>query len=209
MITLWGRNNSTNVKKVRWLLDELELPYEHILAGREFGVNHDPEYLAMNPNGLVPLLRDDETGAVLWESNTIVRYLVAQYGQSRLWLESPAARAQGDKWMDWSLSMLAPKHSPLLMNLVRTAPEKRDQAVIASSKEALDGALQLLDNELANTPWLSGEAFGCGDIAVAPFIYNLFNIPGLSWAPHPHLQRWYAQLCERPAFRHNVMIPVT
>ncbi|MHA8114551.1 glutathione S-transferase family protein [Kosakonia cowanii] len=209
MITLWGRNNSTNVKKVRWLLDELELPYEHILAGREFGVNHDPEYLAMNPNGLVPLLRDDETGAVLWESNTIVRYLVAQYGQSRLWLESPAERAQGDKWMDWSLSMLAPKHSPLLMNLVRTAPEKRDQAVIASSKEALDGALQLLDNELANTPWLSGEAFGCGDIAVAPFIYNLFNIPGLSWAPHPHLQRWYAQLCERPAFRHNVMIPVT
>lgn len=209
MITLWGRNNSTNVKKVRWLLDELELPYEHILAGREFGVNHDPEYLAMNPNGLVPLLRDDETGAVLWESNTIVRYLVAQYGQSRLWLESPAARAQGDKWMDWSLSMLAPKHSPLLMNLVRTASEKRDQAVIASSKEALDGALQLLDNELANTPWLSGEAFGCGDIAVAPFIYNLFNIPGLNWAPHPHLQRWYAQLCERPAFRHNVMIPVT
>lgn len=209
MITLWGRNNSTNVKKVRWLLDELELPYEHILAGREFGVNHDPEYLAMNPNGLVPLLRDDETGAVLWESNTIVRYLVAQYGQSRLWLESPAARAQGDKWMDWSLSMLAPKHSPLLMNLVRTAPEKRDQAVIASSKEALDGALQLLDNELANTPWLSGEAFGCGDIAVAPFIYNLFNIPGLNWATHPHLQRWYAQLCERPAFRHNVMIPVT
>lgn len=209
MITLWGRNNSTNVKKVRWLLDELELPYEQILAGREFGVNHDPEYLAMNPNGLVPLLRDDETGAVLWESNTIVRYLVAQYGQSRLWLESPAARAQGDKWMDWALSMLAPKHSPLLMNLVRTAPEKRDQAVIASSKEALDGALQLLDNELAKTQWLSGEAFGCGDIAVAPFIYNLFNIPGLSWAPHPHLQRWYAQLCERPAFRHNVMIPVT
>lgn len=209
MITLWGRNNSTNVKKVRWLLDELELPYEQILAGREFGVNHDPEYLAMNPNGLVPLLRDDETGAVLWESNTIVRYLVAQYGQSRLWLESPAARAQGDKWMDWALSMLAPKHSPLLMNLVRTAPEKRDQAVIASSKEALDGALQLLDNELAKTQWLSGEAFGCGDIAVGPFIYNLFNIPGLSWGSHPHLQRWYAQLCERPAFRHNVMIPVT
>lgn len=57
MITLWGRNNSTNVKKVRWVLEELDLPYQQILAGLEFGLNHDPEYLAMNPNGLVPLLK--------------------------------------------------------------------------------------------------------------------------------------------------------
>lgn len=68
MITLWGRNNSTNVKKVRWVLEELDLPYEQILAGLEFGLNRDPEYLAMNPNGLVPLLKDDATGVVLWES---------------------------------------------------------------------------------------------------------------------------------------------
>jgi glutathione S-transferase len=95
MITLWGRNNSTNVKKVRWVLEELDLPYEQILAGLEFGLNHDPEYLAMNPNGLVPLLKDDATGVVLWESNTIIRYLAAQYGVDRLWLAAPAQRAQG------------------------------------------------------------------------------------------------------------------
>ncbi|SUX86482.1 glutathione S-transferase [Citrobacter koseri] len=55
----------------------------------------------MNPNGLVPLLRDDETDVLLWESNTIVRYLAAQYGQKRLWVDSPARRAEGEKWMDW------------------------------------------------------------------------------------------------------------
>ncbi|WLI78479.1 glutathione S-transferase family protein [Kosakonia sp. H02] len=209
MITLWGRNNSTNVKKVRWLLEELELPYEHILAGGQFGLNKDPEYLAMNPNGLVPLLRDDETGVVLWESNTIVRYLAAQYGQDRLWEDSPAKRAQGEKWMDWALSTLAPKHGPLLMGLVRTAPEKRDHAALEAAKEALEGLFALLDDELAKQAWLSGDAFGCGDIAVGPFVYNLFNIPGLSWAPRPHLQRWYAQLCERPGFQNTVMIPVT
>lgn len=75
MITLWGRNNSTNVKKVLLTLEELELPYEQILAGREFGINHDADFLAMNPNGLVPLLRDDESDLILWESNAIVRYL--------------------------------------------------------------------------------------------------------------------------------------
>ncbi|MGG7447790.1 glutathione S-transferase family protein [Kosakonia oryzendophytica] len=209
MITLWGRNNSTNVKKVRWMLEELELPYEHILAGGQYGLNHDAAYLAMNPNGLVPLLRDDETNAVLWESNTILRYLAAQYGQRRLWVEEPALRAQGDKWMDWALSTLAPKHGPLLMGLVRTPPEQRDHAAIDAAKQALDGMFALLDDVLAKQPWLSGDAFGCGDIAVGPFIYNLYNIPGLNWAPHAHLQRWYAQLCERPGFRNTVMIPVT
>lgn len=64
MITLWGRNNSTNVKKVRWVLAELDLPYQQILAGLEYGLNHDPEYLAMNPNGLVPLLKDDANGRI-------------------------------------------------------------------------------------------------------------------------------------------------
>ncbi len=88
MITLWGRNNSTNVKKVLLTLEELELPYEQILAGREFGINHDADFLAMNPNGLVPLLRDDESDLILWESNAIVRYLAAQYGQKRLWIDS-------------------------------------------------------------------------------------------------------------------------
>lgn len=95
MITLWGRNNSTNVKKVLWTLEELDLPFNQIMAGLQYGVNKDADYLAMNPNGLVPLLRDDETDATLWESNTIVRYLAAQYGQGRLWVENPARRAQG------------------------------------------------------------------------------------------------------------------
>ena len=138
MITLWGRNNSTNVKKVRWVLEELDLPYQQILAGLEFGLNHDPEYLAMNPNGLVPLLKDDATGVVVWESNTIIRYLAAQYGVDRLWLAAPAQRAQGEKWMDWSNGTLSPAHRPVLMGLVRTPPEQRDPAAIAAGISACE-----------------------------------------------------------------------
>ncbi|MGY6030251.1 glutathione S-transferase family protein [Phytobacter sp. AG2a] len=208
MITLWGRNNSSNVKKVRWTLEELELPYEHILAGGAFGLNREAEYLAMNPNGLVPLLRDDETDVLLWESNTIVRYLSAQYGQGRLWPESPAARARGEKWMDWALSTLAPKHGILLVGIVRTPAEKRDTTAIEAGINACDELFALLDDALATQPWLSGDEFGPGDIAVAPFVYNLYNI-GLSWAPRPYLERWYQRLTERPAFREVVMIPVT
>ncbi|MGO2581459.1 MAG: glutathione S-transferase N-terminal domain-containing protein, partial [Halomonas sp.] len=92
MITLWGRNNSTNVKKVLWVLEELELPFELIHAGLQHGVNDTAEYLVMNPNGLVPLFKDDATNSLLWESNTIIRYLAAQYGQRKLWIEAPAER---------------------------------------------------------------------------------------------------------------------
>ena len=146
MITLWGRNNSTNVKKVRWVLEELDLPYQQILAGLEFGLNHDPEYLAMNPNGLVPLLKDDATGVVLWESNTIIRYLAAQYGVDRLWLAAPAQRAQGEKWMDWSNGTLSPAHRPVLMGLVRTPPEQRDPAAIAAGISACEALFAMLDD---------------------------------------------------------------
>lgn len=208
MITLWGRNNSTNVKKVRWTLDELELPYTQILAGGQFGLNHDADYLAMNPNGLVPLLRDDETDVLLWESNTIVRYLAAQYGQKRLWVDSPARRAEGEKWMDWANQTLSPAHRVILMGLVRTPPEQRDQAAIDAYANVCDGLFGILDEALASQTWFSGAEFGTADIAIAPFVYNLFNV-GLSWTPRPHLERWYQQLTERPAFRKTVMIPVS
>ena len=208
MITLWGRNNSTNVKKVLWTLEELDLPFKQVMAGMQFGVNKEAEYLAMNPNGLVPLLRDEETNATLWESNTIVRYLAAQYGQGRLWVESPVQRAQGEKWMDWANQTLSNAHRGILMGLVRTPPEERDQAAIDASCKECDALFALLDAELAKVKWFSGDEFGVGDIAIAPFIYNLFNV-GLTWTPRPNLQRWYQQLTERPAVRKVVMIPVS
>ncbi|HCD7552929.1 TPA: glutathione S-transferase family protein [Citrobacter farmeri] len=208
MITLWGRNNSTNVKKVLWTLEELELPFNHILAGGQFGLNRDADYLAMNPNGLVPLLRDDESDLLLWESNTIVRYLAAQYGQKRLWVEDPARRAEGEKWMDWANQTLSPAHRVVLFGLVRTPPEQRDSAAIDAGAKRCDELFAILDAALANQPWFSGNEFGTGDIAVAPFVYNLFNV-GLTWTPRQHLERWYQQLSERPAFRKTVMIPVS
>ncbi len=208
MITLWGRNNSTNVKKVLWVLEELELPFEQIQAGLQHGVNNTPEYKAMNPNGLVPLLKDDAFETLLWESNTIIRYLAAQYGKGTLWIEAPAKRAQAEKWMDWANSTLSPAHRVILMGYVRTPEAERDAAAIEAGMQACEKLFALLDETLAKQAHFSGEAFGLGDIAVAPFVYNLWNV-GLTWQPRPHLERWYQHLAERPAFQKVVMIPVT
>ncbi|MFB9867714.1 glutathione S-transferase family protein [Vreelandella sulfidaeris] len=208
MITLWGRNNSTNVKKVLWVLSELELPFEQVQAGREHGVNDTPEYLTMNPNGLVPLLKDDATNSVLWESNTIIRYLAAQYGQGKLWIADPVARAQAEKWMDWSNSTLSPAHRVILMGYIRTPEAERDSAAIEAGMQACEKLFELMDNALVEQAYFSGDTFGLGDIAVAPFIYNLWNV-GLTWQPRPHLERWYQQIAERPSYPKVVMIPVT
>ena len=208
MITLWGRNNSTNVKKVLWTLEELDLPFTQIMAGMQYGVNKEAEYLAMNPNGLVPLLRDDETDLTLWESNAIVRYLAAQYGQNRLWIDAPAKRAVGEKWMDWANQTLSHAHRVILMGLVRTPEAERNYAAINAAKESCESLFAMLDEALATQPWLSGDAFGVGDIAVAPFVWNLTNVD-LEWTPRPNLARWLTNLSERPAYRNVVMIPLS
>ena len=206
MLTLWGRNNSTNVKKVRWTLAELGLPYEQIMAGQGFGVNRDAAYLALNPNGLVPMLKDGDD--VLWESNSIVRYLAAQYGAESLWQAQPVQRAKSEKWMDWANQTLSPTHRVILMGLIRTPEAERDYPAIHAAQDACENLFAMMDDELAKHAWFSGEAFGTGDIAVAPFVWNLTNM-GLKWTPRPHLERWLKQLSDRPAYRNVVMIPVT
>lgn len=92
----------------------------------------------------MPLLKDDETDLLLWESNAIVRYLAAQYGQNRLWVDNPARRAEGEKWMDWANQTLSPAHRVILMGLVRTPPEKRDRAAIEAGIEKCDSLFALL-----------------------------------------------------------------
>ena len=83
MIKIWGRNTSSNVQKVMWAIGEIDLPHQRIDVGGAFGKNREPPYLAINPNGLVPTL-EEEDGFTLWESNSIVRYLAARHANRTL-----------------------------------------------------------------------------------------------------------------------------
>ena len=144
MIKIWGRNTSSNVQKVMWAIGEIGLPHERIDVGGSFGKNREPAYLAMNPNGLVPTL-EEEDGFLLWESNSIVRYLAAKYKSTIL---EPAdlrnARAR-QKWMDWQLSVCGPAITPVFWGLIRTPPEKRDHAAIEAGKKNTTAAMKMMD----------------------------------------------------------------
>ena len=120
MLKIWGRTNSINVQKVLWCCAELNLPFERIDAGMAFGVNNTPEYKAMNPNALVPVINDD--GFILWESHAIVRYLARKHGNGTLCPAGAQDYADADRWMDWQLSTIAEPMRIAFWGLIRTPP---------------------------------------------------------------------------------------
>ena len=204
MIEVWGRANSVNVQKVLWCLGELEVPFDRYDAGGLYGVNKEPDFLARNPTGLVPLLSDD--GFDLWESNTIVRYLAARYGAGSLWPEEPAARALSDKWMDYQLGTIFPAFKDAVIGLIRTPPENRDPDKIAASVRATADTLTVLDAHLEDREYVAGDSLTGGDVALGSTIYRWLTLD-IARPPLPSLESWHARLEDRPPYREHVMVP--
>ncbi|HMK70357.1 MAG TPA: glutathione S-transferase family protein [Xanthobacteraceae bacterium] len=202
MIKIWGRNTSSNVQKVMWAVGEIGLSHERIDIGGPFGKNHEPAYLAMNPNGLVPTL-EEEDGFVLWESNSIVRYLAAKHRADVLEPADLRARANANKWMDWQLSVLGPALFACFWGLIRTPPEKRNHAAIEESKNKTTAAMTILDGQLAKTAYVAGHAFSYGDIPAA-VMANRYRQLVPERPPLRNFERWYAAIAARQAFKDHV-----
>jgi glutathione S-transferase len=205
MLTIWGRTNSLNVQKVMWTVAELGLPHRRIDAGLQFGVNNTPEYRAMNPNGLVPVIDDD--GFVLWESNVIVRYLAARYGGD-LMPSDVRQRALAERWMDWQTNGLYPAMVPVFVALVRTPPEKRDPAVVESGRKATERWLTVLDMALASRDYVNGAALTVGDIPVGVAVNRWYRMP-VAREPHPNVEAWLERLRARPGFAKHADLPLS
>lgn len=207
MLTVWGRRNSSNVQKVMWAIGELGLAYERIDAGLEFGGNDTPGYLAMNPTGLVPTLKDGDF--ILWESNSIVRYLANRYGQGVLEPADPKTRALANQWMDWQMSAFLPAFWHVFHGLVRTPPEKRNYAAIAEAKTKAVALAKIFDAELVRHAYVAGDTFSMGDIPMGIRIYRFRQL--ISDRPAlPNMERWYAAIEKRPAYHEHVgSIPLT
>lgn len=204
MLKIWGRANSINVQKVLWVADEIGIAYERVDIGGPFGGNREPAYLKLNPNGLVPTIEDD--GFVLWESNTIVRYLAASRSSPLLPTE-PKARAEAEHWMDWQLSSL-PGMTTLFWGYIRTPPEKRDPKALEEARVQTAEKWQIVDRHLASRPYLAGDSFTVGDIPVGAMAYRWLNLP-IERPAMPNLEAWYERLTSREPYRRHVMPPMT
>jgi glutathione S-transferase len=204
MLTIWGRVNSSNLQKVVWCCEELGLPYRRIDMAGSFGFT--PEYLAMNPNKVVPTIEDD--GFILWESNVIVRYLAAKHGHGTLYPADLKQRAEADRWMEWQQTTLWPAIRPLFFGYVRTPEGERDHAALTAAQRQSEHVLGIFERFLKDRAFVGGERFTMGDIPAGIAVYRWYALP-IERPDFPEVRRWYEALTQRPAFKTHIMLPLS
>jgi glutathione S-transferase len=208
MMTLWGRRSSINVQKVLWVLAELDLKenvaFKQIDAGLHFGINKTPEYLKLNPNGLVPTLEDGDL--VLWESNTIMRYLAKKYDAKKVFPSDLSSQAASEKWMDWQISTLWPALRIPFLGLTRIPEEERDYVAIKNAFQESNRLLGIFDSVLTNHLFCSGKQFNLGDIVLALCVKRWIMLSDQypdktgERAELKNIARWYDNICIHSQF---------
>jgi len=207
MLRIWGRANSSNVMKLLWLCEELDIPYERTDAGGAFGRTKDPDYLARNPNALVPVI-EEEDGFTLYESNSILRYLARTRAPGNpIYPSGPREAAACEKWMDWQLSALNAPMTTIFFTYVRIPEAQRDHAAAAKARDAAEALWAMVDAA-------AGAGFACGkhltlaDIAFGPFLHRWFALP-VERKPMPALEALYARLKARPGYATHCAVPMS
>ena len=202
MLEIWGRPYSSNVIPVIWTAEELQLPYKLKLAGGSFGKLDTDEYEAINPNRMIPAIRDGDFP--LWESHTIVRYLCSKYSMGNFYPEDIQQRAIADQWMEWSGTRAFMPVIQMFFATVRTEPAKRDSNLIEKHSAEAAAVLAILEQHLAKQDYVAGDSFTMGDIPLGAVAFRYFNVD-VNSPSLPNIEAWYSRLCERPAYQKHVM----
>ncbi|MGB8181884.1 MAG: glutathione S-transferase family protein [Stellaceae bacterium] len=205
ILTIWGRKTSSNVQKVLWVCTDLGIEYERLDWGGEFGGNDAPAYRTMNPNGLVPTVQDGEL--VIWESNTIMRYLCAVYGGAALHPADPARRSYVERWMDWQLSRLNAPLAGLMRGYYRTPEPQRDFPMLTRYRIEAVALWEMVEHQLAGQDYLAENTFTLADIGVGIWAHRWFHYP-IERPEMPALTKWYQRLQQRPGFAAHVAGPI-
>lgn len=198
MLDILGKASSINVRKVLWTCAELNLPFEREDWGTGFRSTQTPEFLSLNPNGLVPVIRDGDL--VLWESNAIIRYLASRYNGTHLYSADPLKRAPVDQWMDWQATDLNRSWSYAFLGLVRQSTAHQSTDEIGKSIASWTANMRILDAQLRATGgFVAGKQFSLADIPVGLSVNRWFGTP----FDHPHFPTvadYFERLAERPGF---------
>ena len=201
MLKLLGKPSSINVRKVLWLCAELPLEIEHEAWGSGFRPTQTPEFLALNPNALVPVIRDGEF--VLWESNTICRYLAGREGRVDLLPTAPAGRARVEQWMDWQATDLNTAWRYAFVALVRQSPAYSDASAIAASVAEWNRLMGLLVAQLRQTgAYAAGPTFTLADIVLGLSTHRWYSAP-IARPELPAVAAYYDRLTTRAGFRQH------
>ena len=201
-LVLWGRASSVNVQKVLWFLAETGAPFEHHVVGGPYGGLDRPEFASLSPMPRVPVLQHGELA--IWESHAVLRYLAEFVAPHALSPKTATARAGIEPWMELVSTTLQPPFIALFWQKVRMTEDLRDGAKIEAARKAMQPALAAIAGKLETTEWLAGDEMSLADIAAGSLMFRINDVaPDL--LQDGALQRWYAQLASREAYRASVM----
>ena len=195
MLKLLGRNTSGNVQKVLFALEEMGAEYEREDYGRLFENTQTPEYLAMNPTGKVPTLVDGDT--VIWESNTILRYL-ADTRAPEMTGATPAERSEVERWMDFVLAAINPGYLAGFKG-AKQDPAERPEGFDGQIAD-LHAQMQIVSAHLEDKDFLALGKLTIADCALGPILGRCLNFP-YERSSMPGLEKWFAGISSRPAFK--------
>src|SRR6056300_106753 len=199
MIQVYGRDSSANVQAVMWCVAGLGLEHERLDVGGSFGGTDTAEYRALNPMGLVPVLKDG--GKVLWESPTIVRYLMKAYGDHP---QDAFAAAQIEQWADWTRSHFYPQVVVgVFYQLYRMTAEQRKHGAVAAACAEMKH-LGTIVSKAIKGPYFMGDRLTLADYAFGTLMHRYF-VMEFDRGDFPVLRAYYDALCDRPAYRAQVM----
>lgn len=205
MIKVWGRASSSNVQALMWAIEELGLSYDRHDIGFIYGGNDTPEFLAMNPNGTVPVLQDGDN-IPIWETGAILRYISFKYADDMFWPQDIDARSQIDQWAEWAKINIALKFTaPIFWRVIRTAPSQRDSQAIQDAVSTLTGFLAIAEQQLTKHPFLASPGFSFADIQFGHVLYRYFDID-IDRPNFPNLQEYYNCLRARKAYMKHIVI---
>jgi glutathione S-transferase len=201
VLRILGKPISINVRKVLWLCEELAVPYELEPWGAGYRDTDTPEFRALNPNAMVPVLIDGD--AVLWESNTICRYLSGRQGRDDLLPREPLARARVEQWMDWQVGDLNNSWRYAFMSLVRHSPAHQDPAALAAGVQGWNRHMAILEQQLHKTgEFACGDTFTLADIVLGLSTHRWFSAP-IERLELPAVTAYYDRLTTRAGFRQH------
>jgi glutathione S-transferase len=195
MLRILGRVTSINVRKVLWAAGEMGIAFEREDWGRPVRDPKVPEFLAMNPNGQVPVIIDD--GFIMWESQAILRYLAEQV-QSDLLPANARERALVDQWLTWQVTELNPSWAYIVPAKLRNDPPNPDPERLAAAAAKWTGTMSILEAQLQKGDYVANGRFSLADIVMGLSTHRWksvdFDKPDL-----PAVDAHYARMQARPA----------
>ncbi|MBD2771647.1 glutathione S-transferase family protein [Iningainema tapete] len=195
---------SPNPFKVSIMLEEIGLPYNLIPVNVHRGEQHTPEFLALNPNGKLPVILDRDTAGepiTVFESGAILLYLGDKTGQ--LIPPTPEARLELMQWLMWQMSALGPM-SGQAVHFQQHAPEQLDYPITRYRREVAR-LYGVLDRRLVDRTYLMGNDYTILDISVYGWLHFHTLVLG-ELNPFANLHRWFTRLSERPGVERGLKV---